>query len=115
MSRSRAQIAIDFNELEIAAKRKKMTLAQMSEICGRTSSYLATMGKTGHISREVYEDLKTRLKIDVAAKERPVEVPEQMTLALSPSEVTLSPETMRELARMIAAEIFGMAQEDDRK
>lgn len=114
MARSRAQIAIDFNELEIAAKRKKMTLAQMSEICGRTSSYLATMGKTGHISREVYEDLKTRLKIDVAAKER-VEVPEQMTLAISPSEVTLSPETMRELSKMIAAEIFGMVQEDDRK
>lgn len=114
MSRSRAQIAINYEELEIAAKKKKMTLAQMSEICGRTSSYLATMGKTGHISREVYEDLKTRLKIDVAAKER-VEVPEQMTLAISPSEVTLSPETMRELAKMIAAEIFGMVQEDDRK
>lgn len=114
MARSRAQIAIDFNELEIAAKLKKMTLAQMSEICGRTSSYLATMGKSGHISREVYEDLKTRLKIDVAAKER-VEVPEQMTLAISPSEVTLTPETMRELAKMIAAEIFGMVQEDDRK
>lgn len=113
MARSRAQIAIDFEELEMAAKRKKMTLAQMSEICGRTSSYLATMGKTGHISREVYEDLKKRLKIDVAAKER-VEVPEQMTLAISPSEVTLSPETMRELAKMIAAEIFGMVQEDDR-
>lgn len=114
MARSRAQIAIDFEELEIAAKRKKMTLAQMSEICGRSSSYLSTMGKTGHISREVYEDLKTRLKIDVAAKER-VEVPEQMTLAISPSEVTLSPETMRELAKMIAGEIFGMVQEDDRK
>lgn len=114
MARSRAQVFIDFEELEMAAKKKKMTLAQMSEICGRTSSYLSTMGKTGHISREVYEDLKTRLKIDVAAKER-VEVPEQMTLAISPSEVTLSPETMRELAKMVAGEIFGMVQEDDRK
>lgn len=106
MASTREQVAIDFDELQEAARRKKMKLSEMSVICGRTSSYLSTMGKTGHISREVYEELKKRLRIDVAPR---LAVPEQMTLTFPPQEVTLTPETMRTLAEMIV----GMMREED--
>lgn len=111
---TREQIDIDFDALVAAAKKKRMKLSEMSVICGRTSSYLSTMGKTGHISREVYEDLKRRLRIDVGRKnEAAPETPEQMTITFPPQEVTLSAHTMHELARMIVGMLRG--EEDDLK
>ena len=103
MMQTRKQINIDYDALVKAAEKKKMKLSKMSKICGRTSSYLSTMGKTGHISVDVYEALKERFQIDIGAK--PQEIQEQLTLTFTPNEITLSPTTMREFAKIIAEEI----------